>query len=177
MHVRAKQAALSGLLAAFTVLLITLGAVVETNTLFLLCAAAYCVGIAVREWGVRYGGAFLAACTLLGMMTAPNKIYCVTFAAMGLYLWLEQILWNVIAKSERIGKRTAALWCGKYLIFNLMYIPLIVYAPQLFTAGKMNGRLGLILWAAGQIGILIFDKAHTYFQVCVWNKFRKYVIR
>lgn len=177
MHVKTKQIAVSGLLAAFAVLLIALGAVFETNTLFLLCGAAFCVGIAIREWGLRYGAAFLAACTFLGVMTAPNKIYCITFAAMGVYLWLAEILWNTIAKSEKIHRRTAVLWCGKYIIFNMIYIPLIVFAPQLFIAKKIEGILWIAVWAAGQIGILIFDKAHTYFQIFVWNKMRKYVIK
>lgn len=177
MHIKTKQIAVSGLLAAFTVLLIALGAVIETNTLFLLCGAAFCVGIAIREWGLRYGAAFLTACTLLGVMTAPNKIYCMTFAAMGIYLWLAEILWNVIAKSEKIHHRTTVLWCGKYIIFNMIYIPLLVVVPRLLIAKKPEGTFGVIAWAAGQIGILVFDKAHTYFQIFVWNKIRKYVMK
>lgn len=177
MHVKAKQIAISGLLAAFSVLLIILSAVIETNTLFLLCGAAFCVGIAIREWGLRYGAAFLAACTFLGVMIAPNKIYCITFATMGLYLWLTEILWNSIAKSKNLKYRTVALWCGKYIIFNLIYIPLMIFTPQLFIAKKIEGILWIVVWAAGQIGVLIFDKAHTYFQIFVWNKVRKYVMR
>lgn len=177
MHVKAKQMAVSGLLAAFAVLLIVLGAVLETSTLFLLCGAAYCVGIAIREWGLRYGAAFLAACTFLGVIVAPNKLYCMTFAAMGLYLWLAEVLWNAVAKAEKIKQRTAVLWCGKYIIFNLIYIPLIVYAPQLLIAKEIEGKFWIAVWAAGQIGILVFDKAHTYFQVFVWNKIRKYVVK
>lgn len=177
MHVKARQMAVSGLLAAFAVLLIVLGAVIETSTLFLLCGAAYCVGIAIREWGLRYGGAFLIACTFLGMIVAPNKLYCVTFAAMGIYLWLAEVLWEKIAGAETMKNRTAVLWCGKYMIFNLIYIPLIVCAPQLLIAKKIEGKFWIAVWAAGQIGVLIFDKAHTYFQIFVWNKIRKYVMR
>lgn len=177
MHVRAKQIAVSGLLAAFAVLLTVLGTVIETNTLFFLCGAAFCVGIAIREWGIRYGAAFLAACTFLGVMVAPNKVYCITFAAMGLYLWMTEILWNRVAGAEKIKNRTAILWCGKYMIFNLMYIPLLLVAPQLFIAKQIEGKLWIPVWAAGQIGVFIFDKAHTYFQIFVWNKMRKYVMR
>ena len=51
MHVNARKIALSGVLAAFAVVLIVLGSIFETSTLFLLAAAAFCVGIVVREWG------------------------------------------------------------------------------------------------------------------------------
>ena len=55
MHVNARKIALSGVLAAFAVVLIVLGSIFETSTLFLLAAAAFCVGIVVREWGIAYG--------------------------------------------------------------------------------------------------------------------------
>ena len=64
MHVKAKQIAFLGLLAAFSVLLLVLGSVFEVSTLFFICGAAFCVGIAVREWGIYYGAAFLVASTL-----------------------------------------------------------------------------------------------------------------
>lgn len=176
-YVKAKRMAVSGLLAACTVLLIVLGTVLEMSTLFCLCAAAYCVGTAVREWGVRYGAAFLAACTLLALIVSPNKMYCLTFAAMGLYLWLSEILWRGIAKSVKITHKTEMLWCGKYVIFNLLYIPALIFVPRLFITKKITGILWVFMLAAGQIGILIFDKAHTYFQIFVWNRLRKYVIK
>ena len=42
MHVGAKKIAVLGLLAAFSVLLIVLGAVIETSTLFFICGASFC---------------------------------------------------------------------------------------------------------------------------------------
>ena len=49
MHVKAKQIAFGGLLLAVTVVCMALGSVIETNTLFLLAAAAFFVGIVIRE--------------------------------------------------------------------------------------------------------------------------------
>lgn len=177
MYIKARQMAVSGLMAAFAVLMIVLGSVMEMSTLFLLSAAAFCVGAAVREWGIRYGAAFLAACTLLGLAVAPDKLYCVTFAAMGLYLILTEILWNIIAKAAGLKRKTAALWCGKYIIFNLIYIPALIFAPRLFIAKEIGGTLWFGVWAAGQIGLFIFDRAHTCFQITVWNRLRKYVTK
>ena len=59
MHVNAKKMATAGLLVAFTVIMLVLSSVVETSSLFFLAAASFCVGISIREWGLRYGFAFL----------------------------------------------------------------------------------------------------------------------
>ena len=45
MHVNAKKMAFTGVLAAFAVILLVLSAVIETSSLFLIAAAAFCVGI------------------------------------------------------------------------------------------------------------------------------------
>lgn len=101
MHVNARKIALSGVLAAFAVVLIVLGSIFETSTLFLLAAAAFCVGIVVREWGIAYGAAFLTACTLLGVIVSPQKMYCVTFAARGSIFCLRR------SDGKRLRKQNA----------------------------------------------------------------------
>ena len=51
MHVKAKQMAFGGLLLAVTVVCMALGSVIETNTLFLLAAAAFfCRDCYPRVW-------------------------------------------------------------------------------------------------------------------------------
>ena len=50
--------AFSGLLLALSVVCMALGSVIETNTLFLLAAASYFVGIIIREFGMKAGVAF-----------------------------------------------------------------------------------------------------------------------
>ena len=58
MHVKAKKMAFGGLLLALTIVCMVLGSVIESNTLFLLAAASYFVGIIIRETGMRTGAAF-----------------------------------------------------------------------------------------------------------------------
>lgn len=176
MHVKAKKTAFLGLLAAFSVLLIILGSVFESSTLFFLCAAAFCVGIANREWGVKYGGAFLAASSLTAFFVSPVKMYCFTYTAMGLYLWISEILWDRISKSQ-IKNKTAVLWAGRYIIFNVIYLPVIGLFPSLFIAKEAGGKIIVIFALAGQAGLFIFEKAHEYFQLFIWNKLRRYVFK
>ena len=97
MHVKAKTMAFSGLLLALTVIFMVLGSVIETSTLFLLAAASFFVGIIIREFGLRIrSGILSAAGVILGFITAPNKFYVFTFAAMGLYIWGREAAWRWI---------------------------------------------------------------------------------
>lgn len=177
MHVNARKIALSGVLAAFAVVMVVLGSVFETSTLFLLAAAAFCVGIAVREWGIPYGAAFLAACTLLGAIVSPQKLYCVTFAAMGIYILLAETGWEILGKAGRIRKKKIALWVWKYVVFNLMFLPALSFFPSLLIAKKMTDTLFLVMAAAGQAGLFIFDRAYVYFQAEIWGRLRGKVMR
>ena len=68
MHLKAKRAAFGGLLLAMTVIFMFLGSVIETNTLFLLAAASFFVGVVFREFGQMTGLAFYLSAVLLGFL-------------------------------------------------------------------------------------------------------------
>lgn len=59
MYVNTKKMAVSGLLMALAVVFIVLSGILDFNTLFFLAAAAFFVGIIIREFGLRYGAAYL----------------------------------------------------------------------------------------------------------------------
>lgn len=172
MHVKTKKIALAGLLAALAVILLILSSVIESSSLFFIAAASFCVGIAIREWGVGYGALFFVATILLGILLAPNKMYCLTFAAMSIYLLGSELIFCGIAKAEKIRHRKAVLWLGKILLFNVMYIPLLLYFPALFVKGKMNGLFFILLILAGQVVWFLYDMAHSYMQNNIWGKYR-----
>ena len=98
MHVKAKTMAFGGLLLALTVVCMALGSIIETSTLFLLAAASFFVGIVIREFGLRVGAAFYIAAVFLGFITAPNKFYVLTFAAMGFYIWAVEAVFRWLEK-------------------------------------------------------------------------------
>ena len=112
MHVKAKQMAFGGLILAVTVVCMALGSVIETNTLFLLAAAAFFVGIVIREFGLRTGAAFYLAAILLGFLVA-----------MGFYILGIEAVWIFLAKRPQMGHRMGIYWLVKYVIFNLVYLP------------------------------------------------------
>ena len=159
MHVKAKQMAFGGLILAVTVVCMALGSVIETNTLFLLAAAAFFVGIVIREFGLRTGAAFYLAAVLLGLLVTPNKFYVITFAAMGFYILGIEAVWMFLAKRPQMGHRMGIYWFAKYVIFNLV-------SDQLLLAAVM----------VGQIAILVYDKAYQYVQGTLWEKWRKRIL-
>lgn len=170
MHIDAKKIAGAGLLAAVAVVLVILSSVIETSSLFFLAAASFCVGIAVREWGLKLGASFLISCIFLSFLLAPNKIYCITFSALGIYILMSEFLWDKIAGAKALKRRTLLLWIGKYVIFNCIYIPILIWFPSLILTRRLTGKLFLVVFLAGQIGLFIFDRAYLYFQGHIWGK-------
>ena len=172
MHVGAKKMAISGLLAAFSAVMLLLSSAIETSTLFFLAAASFTVGITIREWGVKFGAGFWVASGLLNLLIAPNKFYCMTFAGMGLYILLSEYLWEKIAESGYMAYRMTLLWLGKYLIFNAMYIPIVVFLGEILLPGQVE-ELGIVLVILiGQPILFIYDYAYRYFQSAIWGRIR-----
>ena len=169
MHVGAKRIAIAGLLVAASAVFLILSSVIESNSLFLIAAASFCVGIAIREWGIGFGAGFLSASTLVNLMVAPNKFYCISFAAMGLYLLLSECLCKKIMSIWM-------LWVGKYVIFNVIYIPAVLFFQELLFAREVTGALLVVFLLAGQLALYVYDKAHLYFQNAIWGKLRVKVL-
>lgn len=172
MHVKGKMIAFCGLFTALSILCMSLGSVIETNTLFLLAAASFFEGIVIREFGIGTGGAFFAANVLLGFLIAPNKFYVLSFTAMALYILIIEAAWRMIGRSDRLQK-TSIFWGIKYLVFNVMYIPMLVVFEELLLGGKkLSMVMTVAFWIAGQIALFIYDRAYDYFQAHVWTKIR-----
>ena len=73
MHINSRKMAVSGLLMAFDVVLIILSGVLDFNTLFFLAAAAFLIGVIIREYDLRYGLAFFLGCLILGALWLPRS--------------------------------------------------------------------------------------------------------
>lgn len=172
MLLSAKKMAFLGLLLAVDVILVVLGSVVEFNTLFLLGAASFCVGIAIREAGLRFGFGFYLASLLLVLILSPNKFYCITYAAMGLYLVIDEYTFDRLVNVRRRKNNKKLLWVIKYIAFNAMYLPIILFLPSLIYSGKINFIVTGMLIALGQIVLFVYDRAYDYFQRYIWGRIR-----
>lgn len=172
MHVKARTLAFGGLLLALTVVFMALGSIIETSTLFLLAAASYFVGIVVREFGLRAGAAFYIAAVLLGFITAPNKFYVLTFAAMGFYIWGIEAMWRWLEKRPQYRNRRMVFWISKYVIFNIVYIPIVIAFREMLFARAVSDTMMIIVVLGGQIALFIYDRAYDYVQAHLWGKLR-----
>lgn len=172
MHVKAKKLAFGGLLLALTVICMVLGSVIESSTLFLLAAASFFVGIVIRETGLLTGAAFYLAGVLLGFMLAPNKLYVLTYAAMAFYILVIEFSYGQLGKLPAGRNRRHIFWMIKYMVFNLMFLPAILFFPKLFIPAALPGILIVVIILAGQVILFLYDKAYEYTQVHIWNKLR-----
>jgi len=167
-----KKLAFLGVLLAATVTLIILSGVFEFNTLFLLGAASFGVGIALRECGIRIGFGFYIAAILLSFILAPNKLYCITFGVMGLFLVIEDIAFVKLTYVKWKKNRSKIFWLVKYIAFNLMFLPILIFMPKLIYPGEINKGFLIVIFIIGQIVLFVYDMAHDYFQKHIWGKLR-----
>ncbi len=175
MHINAKKMAVSGLMLALTEVCIVAGGVLETNTLFLLAAASYFVGIIKREFDVRIGAAFYLAGVLLGLVVAPNKMYVMTYAAMGLYILLIEIAWEWMGRTvteETAEKYKRLFWVVKYVVFNVLYVPAVLLMQEFLFGRRLDMGFLAVALLAGQVGLFFYDYAYDYVQRELWGKLR-----
>ena len=172
MHVKTRMLAFGGLFLALSVVCMALGSVIETNTLFLLAAASYFVGIVIREYGMKAGAAFYLADVLLGFLIIPNKFYVISFAAMGFYILAAEGSFRILGRSRGNVQKRWIFWMIKYIVFNGMYIPMVLVFQDLLFAKELSGGFLVAVLAAGQVGVWIYDRAYEYVQVHIWSKFR-----
>ena len=107
---------------------------------------------------MRTGGAFYVADVLLGLLIAPNKFYVFSFAAMGLYIVIIEAAWRFLGRSSRTQRQTI-FWAVKYMAFNVMYIPMLIFFEELILGGqKLSPIMTAGIWIAGQIALFIYDR-------------------
>lgn len=178
MHVKAKKMAFGGLLLALTVLCMILGSVIETSTLFLLAAASFFVGVVFREFGGRTAAAFYLASVLLGLILAPNKFYVAAYGAMGFYILAVEAAWERLGSwNAGIRKKKAAFWVIRYGVFNLIYIPAVLFLQELLFARTLSFPVTAGILAGGQAGLMLYDGAYGYVQRELWGKLRGQLFR
>lgn len=185
MHVSTKRLTFLGLLLALTVILVVLSSYIEISTFFFLAAASYLVGVALIETTIPLGIGFYLASVFLSLILSPNKIYCLTFAVLSIYLVIIEVIRNLLIKREmknlatltpidhKVKKHKLIFWGVKFIVFNLLYVPMLIFFPKLIYPGTLSTLLVLGLIAGGQLGLVIYDLAFQEFIVKYWKRIRK----
>ncbi len=177
MHVKSRMMAFGGLALALCILFIALGSVFESGTLFFLAASSFFVGIVIREAGMKMGLAFYLAAVLLGFILAPNKFYVATFGAMGLYILTIEGAWRLLVSSPGRMQKRGVFWGIKYLVFNVMYIPMVLLFQELLFSSELSPAVLAGVLTAGQAGLWIYDNAYEYVQAHIWTRLRGRLLR
>lgn len=169
LHLKTKEAAWGGMLMALAVILIVLSGVIETSSMFLLAAAAFLAGIFQRRFKTRAGVAFVAGTFLAGLILAPQKMYCFTFAGFAIYVLVAEYL-----RGRRIsfvaGMFIKGLCYHILLIIALVMVKYFIGFDLLFKEGWIEKLSEIPLLfvalaiAAAEILWIVFDRAYIYFQ-------------
>ena len=179
MLLKSKDIAFVGILMAIGVILVTVGGYFEGSTLFFLAAASFLAGIVQRNLSVAASAAFLAGTALLSFFLAPQKLYCATFLAFGIYIILAEYMEKTVAEKK---KRVFA-WVLKAVLFHVLFAAALFTVQKLFGLEILFGRKAfsflqdyrLFFWiaviACAEVFWILFDRAYFYFQ----NRYGKLV--
>ena len=96
---------------------------------------------------------------------------------MGLYILVNEFAFRKIAEWKGNVNRSAIFWIVKYIVFNVMYLPMLLGFQGLLFGRKLPGALMIGALVAGQIGLFIYDRAYEYVQGHIWNKMRGKLFR
>ena len=158
-----RQMAYLGLLLAICEVFLYMSAVPSINTLALLFLASCCVGIACILTSAGKGGVFFLASLILGFFLIPNRLYLLTYAGLSIYiLILEGLQPRMLMKYP-----VWSVWVVKLGFFNVIYIPILIFAPQLIYSGDLPSWMMVGLVLIGNIIMVVFDSLYLRLE----NKF------
>lgn len=173
MYLRSKKIAFLGLLTALSVLFIVLSGIFEVSTFFFVAAAAFCVGIGIIEYSIIGGICMYVATVLLGILLAPNKLYCLTYSALCIYIIaIEATIRQVEKKVEDMKKVKRILLPIKYLYFNIIYLPIVCFLPKLVYNGVFSVKIYVLVILVGQVGFYLFDTIYFRLTDYYYSKLR-----
>ncbi len=167
-----RNNALAGvsMLSALSVIVLLAGTYLFTNTLFLTALAAYLIGYSVNKYGLKYGGMQLLVCVILDAFLNPDKLNWILYLALGGYIFLCEWIFRKWNRIQEISKKMRMQLLYNWMVFNVMYIPGIVWFRDILLGENAGDFLPenkiftlIILWVIGQIGWILYDKAYRVF--------------
>lgn len=177
MHLKAKRIAMMSIFAALSVILLFLGEVISINTLFFIAAAAFLVGMIQIEYGSRPGILFFFVCLALSLLLLPNKMHCITYFVFGFNIWFWHAVISFFGGTEPTRSKTVMQYIVRLIVFNLTYIPIVIFLPKLIIEGEITTRLIAIAIVLGQAGYFLLCYAFGRFVVEIWSKYAGKLMR
>ena len=91
---------------------------------------------------------------------------------MGFYIWGIEAAFRYLERHPEIRNRHVAFWILKYVIFNIVYLPIVFVFRDLLFSRSISGIVMAGVVIGGQAALFIYDRAYDYAQVHIWNKMR-----
>lgn len=166
---KSMRIALLGLLLALNQIAIVLASVLDISSLTMMAAAALIIGFAIYESDLKGGACFFAASLILGFFLSPNKLYLISYAMMGVYVFIKELI------DRRLRYRFWVLRLGiKMVLFNIYLIPILLIIPEvLLEAGDYQGIMMLVSWLLIQVVVVLCDIVYDKVLYLYHQKIRK----
>lgn len=167
---RTRALAETAMISALSVIFLLIGTFVSVNTVFFTALAAYLLGYSANKYDFRYSVIQFIACTLLDVLLNPDKLHWVLYLCLGGYILLSELVFQKWNRIEEIKKKMRMQLFYNWILFNVIYIPLIVFFENILIGGDLPEILQgntilkwIVLWSVGQIGWFVYDKAYRVF--------------
>ena len=82
----------------------------------------------------------------------------------------------MLEKHPEMTQRYKAFWIAKYVIFNIIYIPIVILFRDLLFAQAVVGRIMAGCDRGRADRLVYYDRAYDYVQVHLWGKIRGRVL-
>lgn len=175
MHVnKTKKIAMLGVLAALSTILVVLGTVISVNTVFFTAAAAFLTGVVATRYGMGYGTVFFAVCAVLDFIFNPDKLHIFLYIGFAGYLLLAEGTYRILP--GRPGKKRERMHQGvRLLIFEVLYVPLLVWIPRLLISESIMKMTAFypIMMVVGVVAWFVYDLAYAAFKRGFFQRFGK----
>lgn len=168
---RVKKIALAGLLTALSVVILSIGSVIETLDMTVAAIASFVIMLAVIELGSYFPTLIYVASSLLAILLLPNKygalIYCLFY---GFYPMIKPRLENKIRSRWLLFFAKLAIFAVTQAAVELLWI-------FVFASGAVKSSLGIIALtvALSLVTFVIFDFALSFLTVAYKLKWREYI--
>ena len=166
---KSRKIALLGLLLAINQIFIILAAVLDISSLSFLAVAAMVIGIAILETGLRDGIIFFVASCLLGLILCPQPLYIVSYAVMGVYVLLKECLERKLKGKKPLWQ----IWLWKLLGFNIYFVPMLLFFPQILLEAGEGKRVLIVIWLMAQVAVILCDMVYDRILILYQKWIRK----
>src|SRR5699024_12614077 len=95
-----------------------------------------------------------------------------SFALMRFVIWGIEAVCRWLEKRPQYRNRRMIFWISKYVIFNIVYIPIVIAFREMLFVRAVSDTMMIIVVLGGQIALFIYDRAYDYVQAHLWGKLR-----